>query len=129
MQNQEKIVAAIAEYLEKETEHDYVSEHECVKFGGSLNPAGVDHAGFCKEIAAEIAAAIAPHLEAGAGKPNWNDAPEWATHLAQDMHGQWHWFRGEPKPDGQYWLASKYYNQRAFIPNMNWRDTLQERPK
>ncbi len=61
-------------------------------------------------------------------KPDWNDAPEWATHLAQDFHGQWHWFRGEPKPDGQYWLASKYYNQRAFIPNQRWKGTLEKRP-
>ena len=117
MQNQEKIVAAIAEYLLKAT---YPHGYEGRYFIASDD---------CQDIAADILAAIAPHLEAGAGKPNWNDAPEWATHLAQDMHGQWHWFRGEPKPDGQYWLASKYYNQRAFIPNMNWRDTLQERPK
>ena len=128
MQNQEKIVAAIAAYLDAKTEFrvDFIDgkKTEQVSFRGAKCSVS-----FLQEIAAELAAAIAPHLEAGAGKPNWNDAPEWATHLAQDMHGQWHWFRGEPKPDGQYWLASKYYNQRAFIPNMNWRDTLQERPK
>ena len=78
------------------------------------------------EIASEIAAAIAPLVEAV--KPDWKDAPEWADHLAQDLHGQWHWFRGEPKPDGQYWLALKYYNQRAFTPNPNWKETLQKRP-
>ena len=61
-------------------------------------------------------------------KPDWKDAPEWADHLAQDFHGQWHWFRGEPKPDGQYWLASKYYNQRAFKQNPNWKETLETRP-
>ena len=60
---QEKIIAAIAAYLERETIHDYISEHKCVKFGGLLNPAGIDHAGFCQEIATEIAAAVAPMVE------------------------------------------------------------------
>lgn len=78
------------------------------------------------EQANEIYQLIKPIIETE--KPDWNDAPEWATHLAQDFHGQWHWFRGEPKPDGQYWLASKYYNQRAFIPNQNWKETLEKRP-
>ena len=77
------------------------------------------------EQAKEIYQLIKPIIEM---KPDWKDAPEWADHLAQDFHGQWHWFRGGPKPDGQYWLASKYYNQRAFKPNPNWKETIETRP-
>lgn len=66
MQN-EKIIQAIAAYLEKETEHSGTHNGEFVKFGGALNPAGFTHSGFCQEIAREILTAIAPHMEAGAG--------------------------------------------------------------
>ena len=69
MQNQEKIIQAIAAYLERETSHcDGFGRGEWIEFGGSLNPAGVNHAGFCQEIASEIMAAIVPHLEAGLKK-------------------------------------------------------------
>lgn len=28
---------------------------------------------------------------AGMTKPQWRDAPEWATSLCQDMAGEWYW--------------------------------------
>ena len=63
MQNQEKIIQAIAAYLEENTAASgYYEEVQFSCSGGRAN-----HAGFCQEIAAAIAAAIAPHLEAGAG--------------------------------------------------------------
>lgn len=76
---QDKIIAAIAAYLEKETIHDYISEHECVKFGGVINTAHFTHAGFCQEIAAEIAAAIAPLVEEG--EPRFYNPTEHPTRV------------------------------------------------
>lgn len=63
---QKEIIAAIAAYLEKETsvKYGFLKQPERVEFGGSLNPAHFTHAGFCQEIATEIAAAIAPLVEA-----------------------------------------------------------------
>lgn len=63
MQNQEKIIQAIAAYLEENTAASgYYEEVQFSRSGGRAN-----HPGFCQEIAREITAAIAPHLEAGAG--------------------------------------------------------------
>ena len=63
--NKEKIIDAIAAYLEKETnvKYGHLRLPERVEFGGSLNPGHFTHTGFCREIATEIAYAIAPHLE------------------------------------------------------------------
>jgi hypothetical protein len=30
-------------------------------------------------------------------KPDWKDAPEWATHLAMDCFGDWWWCEHEPE--------------------------------
>lgn len=65
--NQEKIIQAISEYLDKET---YFSE-TIIKDQKTRQFMRINvmqsHLDFCQEIAREIAAAIAPHLEAGAG--------------------------------------------------------------
>ena len=74
--NQEKIIQAIAAYLEKET---YFSE-TLIKDQKTRQFMRINvmqsHSDFCQEIAAELAAAIAPHLEAWAG---WEDAPSWLS--------------------------------------------------
>lgn len=64
---QDKIIAAIAAYLEKETnvKYGFLKQPERVEFGGSLNPGHYTHTGFCQEIATEIYTAIAPMVEAG----------------------------------------------------------------
>ena len=67
----EKIVAAIAAYLEKQTRPCDVTSrveyghYEFLHRGASSNDL---HAGFCREVAEKLAAAIAPYLEAGAGE-------------------------------------------------------------
>lgn len=38
-------------------------------------------------------------------KPDWKDAPEWATHLAMDDDGTWHWFANEPEYIGPKYLG------------------------
>lgn len=62
---QEKIIASIAAYLERETKvTGFRNDRHRVEFGGSINHGHFTHAGFCQEIATEIAAAIAPLVEA-----------------------------------------------------------------
>ena len=79
MQN-EKIIQVIAEYLERNTLITSVSGE---------NPFE------CKyQFAAEqIAAAISPHLEAGAG---WEDAPEWAGWRIEYSDGSHNFSKGYP---------------------------------
>jgi len=60
---QENIIAAIAAYLEHETIVTGVPGSQEIQFGGVLNQGHFTHSGFCKEVAKEIAAAIAPHLK------------------------------------------------------------------
>lgn len=62
---QDKIIAAIASYLERETnvKYGFLKQPERVEFGGSLNPGHFTHSEFCKEIAEEIADTIEPILQ------------------------------------------------------------------
>lgn len=61
---QDKIIAAIAAYLEG-TCRDASNEKTIFLNFGSLNSGHYTFEGFCKELATEIAAAIAPLVEAG----------------------------------------------------------------
>lgn len=60
----DKIIAAIAAYLEEETAPSPREDRLAVEFGGVINRGHFTHAGFCQEIAAEIAKAISPLVEA-----------------------------------------------------------------
>ena len=129
MQNQEKIIQAIAEYLEWQTDVKCGEYGRCerVEFGGALNPAGFTHAGFCKEIAEEILTAIAPHLEAGAG---WEDAPEWANYLAMDANGYWWWYEEKPQLSRGIWAFGGERSRKTLHKqDVAWNESLQERPK
>jgi len=67
-----------------------------------------------------------------ANKPNWENAPEWASWLAMDGDGQWCWFEYTPEqytssiangwnnPIGKYEMVSDIEG---------WENTLEERPK
>ena len=72
MQNQEKIIQAIAAYLEENT---FLNDSDIyapeITFGIVKEYPTPTHTECCQEIATEITAAIAPHPEAGAGW-NWN---------------------------------------------------------
>ncbi len=64
-------------------------------------------------------------------KPSWKDAPEWATHLAQNARGQW-WFMLEGKlcDDGLYYFSSIMKTPEITKGEVlgDWRDTLERRP-
>ena len=127
--NQEKIIQAIAAYLKNETIVTGVPGEKAIEFCGVLNQGYFTHAGFCREVAEEIAAAIAPHLEAGAG---WENAPSWAEWRTVDGNGAITYWKDKPEPSkrNDYWTLAKgdRYEQ---IPHTvkDWKETLQKRPR
>ena len=61
-------------------------------------------------------------------KPSWKDAPEWATHLAQQVDGDWMWCGGAPvasKDGGWFGCFSRAAGGETLG---DWRDTLERRP-
>ena len=65
-------------------------------------------------------------------KPSWADAPEWATHLAQNGRGQW-WFMLNGKllgDSGRYFESDRSTVEVAIGEVLgDWRDTLEKRPE
>ena len=64
-------------------------------------------------------------------KPSWDDAPEWATHLAQNGRGQWWFMRdGEVRDDGRLYFSSSRGTPEITKGEVlgDWRDTLEKRP-
>ena len=125
--NQEKIIQAIAAYLEKET---YFSE-TLIKDQKTRQFMRINvmqsHSDFCQEIAAELAAAIAPHLEVGAG---WEDAPSWAEWRTVDKNRQVTFWEKQPHAH----LLSKYWcddagGNRKYCEVDGWQYKIQQRPK
>lgn len=61
-------------------------------------------------------------------KPDWNDAPEWATCLAMDADGVWCWYEEKPKlkkSNGIFFSPLKV----AFAGNgVCWFESLEVRP-
>ena len=124
-----QLIKIIAEYLEKETNVTAEYGSQRIEFGGVLNQGHFTHAGFCKEVAEELAAAIAPHLEAGS---DWEDAPEWAEYIATDWNGQKHWFEKEPyKHNSGCWFNQEgtKYQKINYSNGDKWDISLQQRPR
>lgn len=84
--------------------------------------------GRCAEAVEELLAII-EKLESG--KPDWNDAPEWAEWRAMDEDGAWWWYESQPQQGFDAWLS--LLNDRAYklcdAPRpIDWKDTLEKRP-
>lgn len=68
-------------------------------------------------------------------RPSWDDAPEWAQWLAQDVSGRWMWYGDEPSPvyDAEEWQpeSGKFFtaSSGAVPAGHDWRDTLEPRPQ
>jgi len=122
--NQEKIIQAIAAYLERETIITGVPGEKAIEFGGVLNQGHFTHAGFCREVAEELAAAIAPHLEAGAG---WEDAPEWANYKTKDPDGSVFFWELEPQKKEDFWSQNANGGRFIVIGVDSWEE-LHQRP-
>ncbi len=67
----DELIKVIAEYLEAETNLIDLGNQMWVQFGGALNSGHFTHAGFCQEIAAEIAGKVLAVVEK---KTGWEDA-------------------------------------------------------
>ena len=109
--NQEKIIQAIADVINKKGTDDF----------GMLP--------WCKpsDLIAELAAAIAPHLEAWAG---WEDAPSWAEWRTVDKNRQVTFWEKQPHAH----LLSKYWcddagGNRKYCEVDGWQYKIQQRPK
>lgn len=89
--------------------------------------------------AAPIDSDLGRKILAERGKPDWRDAPDDATHLAQNADGGWVWFidcEHDPAPEHRGWyyghcgLRSRCsHHAPKGQPNPNWRETLERRPE
>ena len=107
--NQEKIIQAIADVINKKGTDDF----------GMLP--------WCKpsDLIAELAAAIAPHLEAGAG---WKDAPEWANYKTKDPDGSVFFWELEPQKKEDFWSQNANGGRFIVIGVDSWEE-LHQRPR
>lgn len=67
------------------------------------------------------------------GMPRWEDAPEWAQWLAQDLSGNWYWYQIKPHKEMSTWdtfaaMTHRHTDSPMAVVLGNWEDTLQERP-
>ena len=62
-------------------------------------------------------------------KPDWRDAPEWASWLAQDDGGWWYWYEDKPYiHDGFEWVSNSKYSFAGFDETeLSPADTLESR--
>ena len=83
---------------------------------------------FSLDLTIEIAAAIAPLVEAG--EPDWKDAPEWANYLAMDANGYWWWYEEKPQLSRGIWaFGGERLRKTLHKQDVAWYESLQERPK
>jgi hypothetical protein len=62
-------------------------------------------------------------------RPNWEDAPEWAKHLAMDADGEWWWFEVAPVlAVGDGCWAYMCGQVRRAGNGIGWTDSLESRP-
>lgn len=62
--------------------------------------------------------------------PDWNNAPEWANFVAMDYDQVWWWHEYEPVRTFYEWeVESTGRAAPVFGNEMDWMDSLQERPK
>lgn len=61
-------------------------------------------------------------------KPNWNDAPKWASWLAQNDCGRWFWFEEKPIKLNSVWHSENKNKMYAKAKIEGWQQTLQQRP-
>ena len=120
----EKIIQAIAAYLGKVM--TYNNSLTKIQFERTCVNGAAE---FIEQEATYIAAAIAPHLEAGAG---WENAPSWAEWRTVDGNGAITYWKDKPEPSkrNDYWTLARgdRYEQ---IPHTvkDWKETLQKRPR
>lgn len=66
-------------------------------------------------------------------KPDWKDAPEWATYLAQDKDRGWWWYEKQPVVREMLWTFTEFKHcarmaRAAYPPPNEWELSLEKRP-
>ncbi len=118
---QDKIIAAIAEYLYHFTES--TNNLKKVRFLKAVRH-DKTREDFLQEIATEIAAAIAPLVEAG--EVGWDNAPEWARWRTVDDDGSITFWELEPVlDDNEFFLNDDGGRKMLVLRPLN----KQQRPK
>lgn len=59
-------------------------------------------------------------------KPEWKDAPAWASYLAMDEDGIWWWYEQKPYLENSFWDS---HGRRFRVNDTSWKDTLESRQK
>ena len=124
MQNQEKIIQAIAAYLERETLYRQNGRQGVTTEFLNDYPT---HSIAVSEYAHAIAAVIAPHLESGVG---WEDAPDWAEWRTVDKNGQVTFWENHPHAHllSKYWCDDSGGN-RKYCEVDGWQYKIEQRPR
>lgn len=61
-------------------------------------------------------------------KPEWKDAPQWASYLARDQNGDWYFHETEPyRTQNCQWLSNKRFELATRVFAKDWMDTIEER--
>ena len=109
MQKQEKIIQAIAAIIDE-----------------NLNHAHIGYEIDCTSIAASIAAAITPHMEAGAG---WEGVPSEYKYRTVDRDGMVCYWDKEPMAFGGSWVSQESPTKSMIRKTrFDWESTLERRP-
>jgi hypothetical protein len=63
-------------------------------------------------------------------KPDWSEAPSWATWLAEDQDGEWTWYEHKPVLDREkgIWTSAGGRFETAEVPHRVWYRTAEARP-
>lgn len=60
-------------------------------------------------------------------RPEWKDAPEWASYCALDANGEWYWYEFRPEWDGSRWNYTGSV-MMAWECDIEASESLEERP-
>lgn len=61
-------------------------------------------------------------------KPDWKDAPDWASYAAMDSDGCWYWYANKPVIGTTIWEPLGGHCGLASNAETDWKETLERRP-
>lgn len=129
--------AVISDYLKsqsfspREVQQVYVglSEEHIRAFTKAQFPEWAEHAFVNRILEWQKTQSFAqPDAEITNISPNWDNAPKWATWLAQDSDGQWLWYQDKPVRGDSHWERQDGCECECLGFIDNWQHSLQERP-
>ena len=63
-------------------------------------------------------------------KPDWKDAPPWATWLAKNQFDRWHWYEKKPhKTIWNTWVADGRILEAVNRTSVQWQESAEQRPE